>query len=320
MTVEGENNHFMSLCLSVLLVYDTLFIVKYKILFEMKVIRASSLLLIGFLVFFSLAVFVMHNAFSTTKSSSYAEEVREQHESLMKMLVEHNETINALKLRHALNSQSSDEILTFIESKDRELKELHLKLDAKEKEINQLSSDLMSSRSGKVLVSAGPESGEEVSLPLPLTTMEEACDNRYGHGLLRNWKKAEETWCEPRKGSAAKIICYPYTQEHKRADGRGADIFCEAKDLFIDFSKVTSRPGADKHSRYPQFKPGATFSTCKRTKKYGRVRFMNHNQAQVKCFSTFVSELPSYTYASIRWRSSGIIPNHGLILIKLWIQ
>ena len=94
--------------------------------------------------------------------------------------------------------------------------------------------------------------------------------------LVDVWKKGAEVWCDNEDSDShikSKLICYPYHQvlflknihfllffsclhflsiyfqilsihflyflkAHKKLDKRGPDMFCEAKNFFIDFSKV----------------------------------------------------------------------------------
>ena len=70
-----------------------------------------------------------------------------------------------------------------------------------------------------------------------LTAMEADCENRYGVTLIEHWSKAEEIWCSD-DGANSVLRCYPYHQKHKQLDGRGPDLFCEATNFVIDFSKV----------------------------------------------------------------------------------
>lgn len=71
----------------------------------------------------------------------------------------------------------------------------------------------------------------------PVTNLERDCSSRYGVGLVDNWSKSKQVWCEDGTSS---LTCYPYHQTHKKIDGRGPDLFCEAKNFVIDFSKVCS--------------------------------------------------------------------------------
>lgn len=75
----------------------------------------------------------------------------------------------------------------------------------------------------------------------PRTSMEDHCEQRYGLELADEWRKKEEVWCTgPSEDVAMKseLKCYPYHQAHKKLDGRGPDLFCEATNFVMDFSKV----------------------------------------------------------------------------------
>jgi hypothetical protein len=76
----------------------------------------------------------------------------------------------------------------------------------------------------------------------PLAGFEADCEARYGLELAETWRHNEQTWCVSRPGDAvqSELKCYPYHQKHKKLDGRGADLFCEATNFVIDFSKVNT--------------------------------------------------------------------------------
>lgn len=71
---------------------------------------------------------------------------------------------------------------------------------------------------------------------------ESECDGKYGEAFISNWRDSKQIWCEDETSS---LICYPYHQAHKKLDGRGPDLFCEARDFVIDFAKVSSRKQVD---------------------------------------------------------------------------
>lgn len=75
----------------------------------------------------------------------------------------------------------------------------------------------------------------------PRTSMEDHCEQRYGLELADEWRKREEIWCTGPSDDVAmksELKCYPYHQAHKKLDGRGSDLFCEATNFVMDFSKV----------------------------------------------------------------------------------
>jgi hypothetical protein len=70
---------------------------------------------------------------------------------------------------------------------------------------------------------------------VPQLEAEIDCEQRYGLDLVEAWRKKKEVWCA---STTSSLTCYPYHQAHKKLDGRGPDLFCEATNFFIDFSKV----------------------------------------------------------------------------------
>jgi hypothetical protein len=75
-----------------------------------------------------------------------------------------------------------------------------------------------------------------------ITKDRETCETKYGMELASIWKKNEEIWCtdddSKDEESKSQLKCYPYHQAHKKLDGRGPDLICEATNFMIDFSKV----------------------------------------------------------------------------------
>jgi hypothetical protein len=73
------------------------------------------------------------------------------------------------------------------------------------------------------------------------TKFDQDCENRYGMTLIDEWRKSEQIWCEdkiPNANYRSTLKCFPYHQQHKKKDDRGPDLFCEATNFVIDFSKV----------------------------------------------------------------------------------
>ena len=75
----------------------------------------------------------------------------------------------------------------------------------------------------------------------PTTQLEDQCEQRYGMELVDTWGKNEEIWCasDAQDGEQkSELKCYPYHQAHKKLDGRGPDLVCEATNFIIDFNEV----------------------------------------------------------------------------------
>lgn len=75
----------------------------------------------------------------------------------------------------------------------------------------------------------------------PTTQLEDQCEQRYGMELVDTWGKNEEIWCASDAQNSelkSELKCYPYHQAHKKLDGRGPDLVCEATNFVMDFDKV----------------------------------------------------------------------------------
>lgn len=128
---------------------------------------------------------------------------------------------------------------------------------------------------------------------VPPHGLEKECEMKYGMQLVDLWKSHREVWCEDNtptpESEKSRLICYPYHQEHKKRDGRGADMFCEATNMFVDFSKVHGE-AAKGHKpplgeQYLSFDRGSLFSpTCERTSKYRGQLMMPHHSLQMGSF------------------------------------
>ena len=166
--------------------------------------RAIDVLLVGFILFFTVAIFVMHNAFSST--APHSSDVREQHAVLMRLITQHNETMNDLLMQQSLRSKSSDEIVSVVKSKDSEILSLTATVAEQQKlladkaaEISRLQTALATQGSRQ----PGGPAERPLSLPLPMTSLEQSCDDRYGNGLLHKWRASRQTWCDSAEGWAA---------------------------------------------------------------------------------------------------------------------
>lgn len=127
--------------------------------------------------------------------------------------------------------------------------------------------------------------GVDVS-PKGLTRHEQECEQRYGMSLVNEWRKNKEVWCD---SPESQLTCYPYHQMHKKRDGRASDLFCEATNIVVDFSKISGTHGASKPSlgmQYLNFQPGSISSECHKTNRYQPRLFMPHHRSQMATFSS----------------------------------
>ena len=102
---------------------------------------------------------------------------------------------------------------------------------------------------------------EHLLLP-PDNDVDNTCQAQYGLSVITKWKATKETWCySDVDGVEYRLDCYPYHQEHKRRNGKGKDMFCEARNVVIDFGKVkgdisyNAKPN-NVYTRYFNFDPG----------------------------------------------------------------
>jgi hypothetical protein len=130
----------------------------------------------------------------------------------------------------------------------------------------------------------------------PTSQREDECEAKYGVELVNIWKKNEEMWCALPQGAAvveSELKCYPYHQAHKKLDGRAPDLFCEATNFVIDFSKVSgdiaNKGKPAKGSEYLTFGEGSLQSTCRKTASYQSRLFMPHFGKQVLPFTECVA-------------------------------
>ena len=105
--------------------------------------------------------------------------------------------------------------------------------------------------------------------------------------LVEQWKASRQDWCSLPDGGggdakdlkdAPSITCYPYAQKHK---GRVKDVFCEARNIVLDFSKVQGEPQKTKirnGDNYLRFSQGTLQSACKKTANYKAAGLMKHQQ------------------------------------------
>jgi hypothetical protein len=122
--------------------------------------------------------------------------------------------------------------------------------------------------------------------------LERDCSNRYGRGLLSHWKGTGQEWCSaPTSGNKfgdlppGSVTCYPYHQTHKKLDGRPPDMFCEGRNIAIDFTKVSGAISTSgkppKGSQYLQFREGNTIANCQKTAAFKDNLFMPHQKLQL---------------------------------------
>jgi hypothetical protein len=151
--------------------------------------------------------------------------------ALTQLINAQNETIHALE-RHLKAKHKDLTVVSEEYTKLVEVSELIGKLSVPRLEKSDEKSNVTPIRC---------DSETKVAPNAHLTSMEKECESKYGMDLVKSWRRNREVWCtddHSADGVQAELICYPYHQVHKQLDGRGPDLFCEATNFVIDFSKV----------------------------------------------------------------------------------
>ena len=141
-------------------------------------------------------------------------------------------------------------------------------------------------------------SSKEANLIIePHNSLENMCESKFGMEMVHDWASKGEDWCSGGEGGAS-IRCYPYKQSHKGTQ----DLFCEAKNLLVDFSKVKGDPQKRKirnGDNYHSFSQGALQSTCKKTPRYKEGLFMNHQRGMFRSLLAAQRPPNAGTYTTI---------------------
>lgn len=179
--------------------------------------------------------------------------------------------INNLILKLKQKENEINKLYNIIKDKDNELKNIkeNYKVDIK---VN--SKDI----SKEIIIKS---SSNSYSLTTSNTKFQNECELRYGLSLIDEWKSSKEVWCSNSQQSKlqSSLICYPYKQKHKQS----YDMFCEANNFIIDFSKVKGQHSKTKMrgDSYLNFESNSLLSSCKKTNLYKEQYFMPHHSLQV---------------------------------------
>eukprot|EP01041_Mallomonas_annulata_P009908 gene9908-20605_t len=263
-----------------------------------------------FLIIANFHVFNPHQKFSArhhqyTKIDTLIEIIKLQNESISFLTNYSNPNLNNIKLLDELQLKQ----LEIAQLQDENEKQKNI-LASFQNQIKSLSnsnqappvpipSNIHPNIESIQIKACEPSTDDHFLLP-KLPNMEADCEKRYGMELIKLWRQSEQTWCESSTSTSttdnskarpqATLKCFPYTQEHKRKDGRGADMFCVATDVFIDFSKVSgthvTHGKPQRGDQYHNFKSGSIFGYCDKTPHYLSQLFMPHHRTQMNTFIT----------------------------------
>lgn len=219
-------------------------------------------------------------------------------EQLMHIISTQNDTLYALKNAHQGHQGHHSKNAHQGHHSDQDTKHLFDVISSKDAEIIRLNEQLRLTqlalkdqpKSSEIIrtvevAAAAPEDNYKIFLDVPPSHMDDHCEPRFGLELIENWRRAEQTWCETDPGEKIEstLTCYPYKQAHKS----DKDMFCEATNFVIDFSKVSGSHGSSKPPRgdqYLKFAKKSILSSCKKTSKFNARYFMPHSARQVSLF------------------------------------
>ena len=239
------------------------------VLQEMKFVNA----LVGFGAFSVVCFLVIHFFSQNLASDDTAHQIQRQSEqlhlqSLLDLVNVQNETIHTLELHlKRMITKSGDK--SFEDAKLIEISDTITKLTRESEDnrakaaqcanmsqqlehnfdqelhrlkVSALSQPLCPEQHTVTIQPAASQSTAISRFPKnPTTQLEDQCEQRYGMELVDTWGKNEEIWCasDAQDGEQkSELKCYPYHQAHKKLDGRGPDLVCEATNFIIDFDKV----------------------------------------------------------------------------------
>ena len=229
-------------------------------------------------------------------SQEISQHTNYDHANTVKQMLEiirvQNETINLLEnvISHNHNVPKLSDLVTTNHKQEESIRKLKNQLT----ELSQREHSTVDTPTNNLLPNSCCDSSPFTALKG--SSLQQDCDSRYGMKLIELWKRNKQVWCEDSDSSAtnmdkrSRLVCYPYHQEHKKLDGRGPDIFCEATNFFIDFAKVHGTSGNSKPhlgDQYLSFDQGSLFSTCQKTSKYQGQLFMPHNILQMRSFMRY---------------------------------
>ncbi|KAJ8604087.1 hypothetical protein CTAYLR_001728 [Chrysophaeum taylorii] len=100
------------------------------------------------------------------------------------------------------------------------------------------------------------------------------CERKFGMGLAASYAASKEVWCEGK----ASLTCFRHAYEHNKKTG----MFCEGRNLVIDFRKVGGSSSLSKASRYLSFGEGATTGECRKTRRWKAELLMPHAALQLR--------------------------------------
>lgn len=251
--------------------------------------RSSSLVLVGVALGLACLLLMMVTLSPSSPSSSSASSTSSHHhlgdiERLMGIISTQNETLYALRRARREEGQTPevDQLMAALSSKDASI--MRLKEQLREAS-SALEEQQRMSKNGLTFEMESTVAEKENFLAVKPGYLEEECESKYGLNLVENWRRSGETWCQTDAEAKVEssLSCYPFKQQHKR----DKDMFCEATNFIIDFSKISGMHGNSKPRKgdqYLSFAKQSLLSSCKKTEKYNSRLFMPHHARQMRDF------------------------------------
>lgn len=128
-----------------------------------------------------------------------------------------------------------------------------------------------------------PASQSPLSFSPSWTSHQQQCDLDYGWGYVRSWASNPITLCSPQGDATSRLVCYT----HKQAARDHTDIFCEAFDFVVDFSKVGKQSQSDqKRDENHDFSSGVLSAECDMIPPPSDVRWASKFERLIRNFHT----------------------------------
>ena len=156
--------------------------------------------------------------------------------------------------------------------------------------VNSVKYDVTSSLEVETAISSS-FNGETMQTSL-ISDVEAECESRYGMEIITEWRNKGKTWCKSSQSKhlESEIKCYPNLQYHN-SNSRFIkyDTFCEAKNIFINFSKVSPHSyskgtASSEKQTYFNYDPGFLFSNCHKTNEYNKNLLMSQQKLIMQSF------------------------------------
>ena len=156
----------------------------------------------------------------------------------------------------------------------------------------------------------------ETMQPSFIRYSEAECESQYGMEIITKWRNKGKTWCKSSQSMhlESEIKCYPNHQYHN-TNSRFIkyDTFCEAKNIFINFSKISPHSyskgtASSEKQTYFNYDPGFLFSNCHKTNEFNKNLLMSQQKLIMQSFISNV-DMNNFKEQFIEVNQSTYLPN-----------